>query len=424
MKKVYIILIGLGILAPFLYIEVAIVFNAVNLPYQDSWSLVPVFQAIHHNEILRAFTLLWHQHNEHRVFFPNLVSVLVALITKWNQPLEMVLDALIALMYFIILSWFINKATANRIIKLIAMAITSLIIFSPIQWENWLWGWQIEWFMCILLGIASLTLLDYRIKFISKNKSYALAALLCFIASFSLGNGLVFWITGLISLVINKHSPKKVYLWISGFVLSLSLYLYNYTFLSGGNLHQNIISYLEFFLGYIGAPFSSQHAGMAITLGLIILSISGLLLYKAIKIDGLSLRLFTIPIGLIVFVIISDVLTAHARLGIFGINGALASRYTSVSLLYIVAILLILIQLKLSYFNWAIIVTLLIPFIVASYVVGQNQLHSHSVYFISLKKCLNMPTPSTLCLSEVYPSPGQLNVWIKYLETTKYGGFN
>src|SRR5580700_8412805 len=58
----------------------------VNMPVEDDWDMVPLFQAISAHHL--TFSQLWHQHNEHRIFFPLLVILANAYLTHWNTISE------------------------------------------------------------------------------------------------------------------------------------------------------------------------------------------------------------------------------------------------------------------------------------------------------------------------------------------------
>jgi hypothetical protein len=417
------VLLTLIVLVPFVYITSLVITKGVNMPYQDDWALVPVFEAFHQHHIIIGLKLLWDQHNEHRVFFPNLVSVIIAYFTRWNLHIEMLLNVLLVLCLFVIFYWYISKSSRTKTGLVATSLITSLLMFSPTQWENWLWGWQIEWYFCIIFGLSALVLLDKRFVKIDKNISYWLAGVLCFIASFSLGNGLFFWLGCLIPLYANKHGRKKILLWITGFLASSALYLYHYAFLPSNHMQLTAVNYIQFFFAYIGAALS-QEIGTAVTIGVVLVLFTGGLLYKAVRLDRIPLRSITLPLALIGFVIFSDIITLNSRINIFGINGALASRYISVSTLYFVALLLIIVQLKLqqavSYYMLAAIV---VPFIIGGYINGVDQLDAHSTYFKSVKKCLELPNPPDSCIINSYPDAVHGRAWLNYIKSMNIGGF-
>lgn len=174
------------------------------MPYQDGWFLVPVFQNLDLHRYLPALKLLWHQHNEHRPFFPNLFSVILGEVTSWNIKIEMLINGLLTAGTLTVFLWYAKMSARKKIASIIFLPIISAMLFSPNQWENWLWGWQIEWYFCIFFGVLALAMLDDKFQILSVNAKYLFAALLCFICTFSLGNGFVFWIAGFIPPVCKQ----------------------------------------------------------------------------------------------------------------------------------------------------------------------------------------------------------------------------
>src|SRR5438477_7239351 len=66
---------------------------AVNVPYGDEWSLLPLFAKWHDHQL--TFANLFRQHNEHRIFFPKLIYLTCARWTHWNVRSEMFFSVLL-----------------------------------------------------------------------------------------------------------------------------------------------------------------------------------------------------------------------------------------------------------------------------------------------------------------------------------------
>lgn len=412
----------LVILAPFIFIETIIVTKSVDMPYQDGWTLVPVFENLDAHHYVTATKLLWYQHNEHRPFFPNLFSVIVGEFTRWNIKVEMLLNGVLALATFSIFIWYAKKSARKKAALYIFLPIMALMLFSPNQWENWLWGWQIEWLFCVLAGVLALALLDRKFQKASINLKLIAAALLCFIATFSVGNGFVFWLVGYIPLFANKYSRKKILLWTLGFVFSLALYFYHYEFLAPGPLKVHFIDYIQFIFAYIGSSFS-QDLATAVTVGVVITVVSVLLVYKARVIDKMPDDKIAFPLGIMIFVLASDIITLHSRLSIFGPDGALASRYVIVSTLYTVAILLLLMQILADKFSLYLTAAILLPFVIGGYINNMTVLNQHAKYYASVKQCLVLPNPVHVCKQDAYPDVTNVTNWLEFVKAKHLAGF-
>ncbi len=415
-SKLYFVLV----LLPIIFITYLVITNGANMPYQDDWSLIGVFQSIHNHTF--TFNQLWQQHNEHRIFFPNLLIVGLAQITRWNLFIQMLINIVLAAGTLGVLLYYITLSARTRLGLIVTSVLTSALVFSPMQFENWLWGWQIEWYLCIFMGVAALFLLDKRCRWLTPLWRYALAAALCFVSTFSLGNGMFFWLACFVPLVLNKYGIKKIALWTVMFSCSIALYIYKYKFLVNPYRHSGPTDYVYFFFGYIGnVMIHNIYAAAAI--GFSLLSMIALLVFHATWVEKIKLRNFAFPIGLVSFVVLSDLITLHSRLSLFGIDGALASRYTAVSCLVFVALFLILVQIRTAALSWQILLVLIIPFLVGSYVYGTNQLRSHGAYFAGIETCLKSVYPTNDCLGKSYPDPNATRIWVKVMKSEHLSGF-
>lgn len=124
-----------------------------------------------------------------------------------------------------------------------------------------------------------------------------------------------------------------------------------------------------------------------------------------------------------VFVLCTDVITMHSRISIFGANGALASRYITVSTLYAIAIIVLLIQTRIDKFSIFLVAFIIVPFVIAGYVNNIASSNSHARYFSDIKQCLNQPNPKYNCRLEAYPDAKKVTGWVDFLKTKHIGGF-
>jgi hypothetical protein len=138
-------------------------FLGVNIPYWDEWSLTNFFQKAASHTI--SFQDFYSQSNEHRIFFPKLIFFSLTLISKWNTKLLMYLSLSMVIVSFIALCK-ISSYGANRSKERVYQSniLMCLLLFSLTQWENWLWGFQIAWFLinlCVILCVLVLTIPDF-----------------------------------------------------------------------------------------------------------------------------------------------------------------------------------------------------------------------------------------------------------------------
>src|SRR6478672_853828 len=202
---------------------------SVNVPYWDEWALVSIFDKVATGTA--TFQDFFAQHNEHRILFPKIIFTILAFSTNWDISYQLILSILLAAATFLMLSK-ISYSQINHIPKNYlhsANILSCILIFSLPQHENWLWGFQIAWFLinfCVATAIFSLTLLNnVKVKIL-------VAAIFCFIATFSLAHGLLSWIAVIpsVAAIAGSHSQKikRIIFWFVLFLASVGIYFIGY----------------------------------------------------------------------------------------------------------------------------------------------------------------------------------------------------
>jgi hypothetical protein len=204
----YILICLLGVAIPLILILILILKYAVNVPFGDDWAMVPLFKHIDTGSL--TFGDLWAQHNEHRILFPRLVILALAYTTHWHLGVEMLTSTAISLFSIIMIVFIIWKTINNKVIATITTILSSAWFYSTAQWENWLWGWQIEWFMCVAAFLGATALLATSS---GKNQSrfkYLLVFLFGVVATLSLGSGVLVWPILVLWLLLDNKRKKYI----------------------------------------------------------------------------------------------------------------------------------------------------------------------------------------------------------------------
>jgi hypothetical protein len=330
--------LGLLALAAPLFIGALIVRYAVNVPVFDELEWVPLILGLHAGKL--TFSELWAQHNDHRMFFPKLIVLGLATLGGWSQFRECVASLAIAVVGQLVLLRLLRSTFAPRT-ALFLFAGDSLLLFSPSQVENWLWGFQTAWLLintCVLAVIV----LDYRPT--SRAWSFPVAVALAYVASFSSLTGLNVWPVGLIALSSSFRMRRGfVASWIAFGVAAAALYFHGYEYLgespSGAFSQHTALGTLPlYFLAYLGGPLAAwAGVGWSVLFGA--LGVVGMFsaTYAAYRPDfPEDFREKMIPwVALGVFPVLCAALTTLGRAGL-GPEQALATRYiTPATLLWI-----------------------------------------------------------------------------------------
>ncbi len=316
----------------------------VNVPYLDQWSLLGFFDKVATGSA--NFKDFFEQHNEHRMFFPKIIFLILDFPSKWNTKLEMYFSVFLAVVSFYAMYKIsaISKGQNCKLFHIFNIA-TCILTFSLVQYENWLWGFQIAWFLintCVILAIFFLVVPK---KLLTSHR-LLLSAICCLIASFSSAHGLLSWIALIPTVASIKSSNRqrnlRLIIWLSLFALSFIIYQTNY---NKPDYHPDIFFFLKkpliagiYLLNILGQSFGRDIISSAV-ITLIILLIFILFNIFYIKDFHSELAHDTAPwLSVGWFGTLFALITTLGRAG-FGVGQSVAPRYTSVTILLVISVL-------------------------------------------------------------------------------------
>jgi hypothetical protein len=327
----------------------------LNILFWDEWDISGL-DSVAQNLGTLTWGNMFAQHNESRNFFPRLLSAYFSRFTSWNPVYGMTASILLACLTSFNI-YYLSKITLNSTWstwakRLILLALANLLIFSPMQWENWLWGLQCITFVSIAVITSALAIIfsqnSLSIKFFS-------SLLLAIFATFSFANGMISWIVIFPALILvarkNKGSLTLMTAgWLFSSVLAFAVYFHNY--------HRPVnnpgffdaftqpINALLYFLAFLGSPLGVIDLVSSQIIGFCILLLIALVCLYLIKINRSQKLLFQVfPwLCIVSYALGSAILTTTGRLGL-GMETSLSSRYITfstygiVGLIYLLAIL-------------------------------------------------------------------------------------
>lgn len=412
------------------FIFVCILIYGVNTPYWDEWSMAELFQKLDTNQL--GFDDLYHQHNEHRILFPNIIMITQGYLTNWNIKLMLITSYLFSLAGLLLITRALVSKIKNKYIVTWAVLLTSVLYFSPVQYENWLWGWQLEWFLAILSIIISTYLLDNLDRHRSIISTFCLAIITATIATFSLGSAVLIWPIGFMMLLIKKVKLQMLAIWTLIGIGEIFLYYYDYNHPAN---HPSItllldypLEYIKYVLIYFGRPFS-ENMVTAQLLGAITLFSLIPTAYILWKNRHKMQEKYLFWMALVSFSLMSGMLTAASRLGL-GINQALSSRYTTVSTLILIGIIgvfaVYLDKPKIKYdkvVTSLVILSIMLPLVFSGYRNGINGMQDTHGANLARKNCTKNINPTDECLLSTYPNVSKVSEWIKFLRSKNWAGY-
>ena len=330
------VLCGIVAIAIPLVLALSILRYAVNAPYWDEFDWTPLILHAHAGTV--TFDDLWAQHNDHRMFFGNLIAVGLASLGGWNQVRECFASLVVAVIGQIFVLALLRADFAPRTASVL-LVLDSLLLFSFSQEGSWIWGFQTSWFLintCVFGVLWALRTSPLSVF------NFALAISFAFVASFSSLFGLNVWPTGLLALSLLHPLRLSMLAWIGFAVIATALYFYRYDFLLQGSsaaaTHATPETSLVFFLVYLGSPLGnwagidlSATAGALGLVAYIALAVVALIRPRSEMMHKRAASWFALG----VFAIFCGVLTTVGRSG-SGTAFALESRYiTPATMLWI-----------------------------------------------------------------------------------------
>jgi hypothetical protein len=313
----------------------------LGMPYWDGWELVPDLQK------LAAGTLtlgdVWRAHNEHRIVLPRLVMLGLAQVTAWNDAAEVAvsLGAAGATAALLLGQWRRTTARLGLGGGGGLAPLLTLLVFALTQWENWVWGWQLIFFLETLLTTGCLLGLanwDGR----GTGRRLALAAALGAGASLTQSLGLLVWpvgagvlaLAGLARRARAEQVARAVGAWLAAGGLVGVLYFSGEAGTQGlaglgTAARAQPLAYAHYVLNYLGSPvLTYDFAFVAGALGLAAwLGCAGWLAARCGREAWGALLPWA---GLGLFALSGALLVGLSRVGL-GTHQAIASRYVTLS---------------------------------------------------------------------------------------------
>jgi hypothetical protein len=322
-------------LAPIIFIGFIINGYGVNVPYADEWSnliLVEKWDAGH----LR-FSDLIRPHNGHRILIPRVIFLAFAEMAHGNVRAEMFFSLFLCALTSAGILYLLRRTVRTGWPQVLAVwALINLLLFSPIQAENWLWGFQFQIFLsnlCVVGAVIAVTA-NVRVQI-----RLGLAALFALAGTFSFGQGVLIWPIVALSMIGRTEPRRHVLIWSAVTLAILCGYFFSY---HGKDLTRAVAHWWDyplFFVAFLGAPLAEVSNADRMVLPAIV---GGVLCaaYLGLLICCLRRRVAeheVLWLALGAFAIAGALLAAASRTH-FGARQALDSRYTTVAIILLVSL--------------------------------------------------------------------------------------
>ena len=305
------------------------------LPVSDYWRVVEDLPAIRHLDL----RFLWHQHNEHRIVFPEIVFAADMLLFQGREVLPAALNAV----FYLILSLLVTRVLwkqkhASREVRLAAIGLFGILTGWPVCTFVVGVPFLLLWSMLELAIVLALMLLARTCEAESWTNLAAIAG--CgIVATFSSANGMLLWVVLWGAALILRRSRRTVVSLAAAGILSIGLFFVDYRVVShiqAFEMARHPLLFTGFVLSYLSMPFGVIRSPVV---GLVFGSLNALLWLLAIAnwrhLAAKSRSFACIALGYFAFTVLTAAVTAAGRLdnSDAGFGAAKAGRYVTGPLL-------------------------------------------------------------------------------------------
>ncbi len=308
----------------------------VNVVWRDQWIIVNHFVSYHEGTL--NLSQFWAEHNEHIIIFPRLVMFGLGLLTAYDTRAEMYL---ILVCFLVTLIVFLRVSGARSRYALLLFVPVAFLVFSLRQYGNMLWGFQITFAFVQTFGVLAF----YFLHVLAGNPRWRLAfpaaAASGVVASFSAVQGLLVWPVGLAQILLSPLGrTAKVRLGGLWGLLGAGLWaFYVLEQRSGHGVSPGESAYrpaaiAEFFLVLLGSSLSWPE-GSVFAVGLLLAGLAAAGLWLCYRAGRLGEDSFWLALMFFALLTLASISLGRAD---GGLAQATISRYTTFSILAVVAI--------------------------------------------------------------------------------------
>ena len=304
------------------------------IPYWDQWSAVYDYFRFRSGEI--TLTDLFSQSNEHRIFFPRLIMFADLALFGGRNAFNVLASDAFTLAHLVL---FLRMGRAVLAGSFAGWALGAFIITAMLtgsQYENIYWGFQSQFVMVYLFASMSLAAAA-SLPPADRATPSAVAPLACcvlsaIVATFCMANGLLVWPLVVLVALERRASRLALSVLLVAAAASIAFYAHGYAAVAGHTpvtdaLHRprDAVSYGFTYLGAVVAPQNFRWArSMGVVLAVLLAVLAGRRIARRERLDRLDLFSW----GVVLFVLLSAVVTTLGRFE-FGAIQALSPRYVT-----------------------------------------------------------------------------------------------
>ncbi|QWR76317.1 hypothetical protein [Candidatus Magnetomonas plexicatena] len=205
-------------------------YYGVNVPWWDEWDEVARVDSFLSGK--SVFLDLFSQQNEHRPATQRTAMLLLAILTSYNNKIEMAFTQL-SMIITLLLFYKKFKESFDLETHMIFFLPVPYLMFSLRQHESILWANQSCGYYFIFFGVLTFYLISSLACVENKKKvslQFSFSIISAISATFSLASGLLVWPVGFLQILVSNIKTKMLmlFLWFIFGSTTILLYFYDY----------------------------------------------------------------------------------------------------------------------------------------------------------------------------------------------------
>jgi len=344
-RNTVLVLICAVALIPMVHLTWLVWHYGVEVPTLDDWEMAELIVKAHTGQL--TFADLFAQQQEGRTILPKVIFVWSAARGHWDVRDQMMISVVCCWLVAAGILLLLRRSSLNLAALAISFWLIAVTIFSPAQFELWIFASGFPSFLPGLFIVAALVALGTKLSTFWK---FLICAGLATASSFSLPHGLLAWALTFPTLFLIQY-VKRWRSWLAGWLVACAIcatgYFWGYHkpgYLPAFAPAASAIEYARFILEFLGGGLTYSFKDEPETSAGIFGAVQIALFFAALiySLRRLRNRVFmsrTIPwFALGSYAIGSAVLACLGRVG-YGARYALASRYVTFSLFLTIAVI-------------------------------------------------------------------------------------
>lgn len=338
-----ILALGLGTVG---FTAFLVVISYTPAPYLDHWAFLHLF-AQHKGSI--SLSVLWAQHNEHRMVFPKLLYFADLYFGAGQNILLLVMIFVLQLLHLSVWGEIFQNCGFSGVSWRTAFGIAAFCLFCPNQYENFVWPTQVAFLIPVLALTTALAAL-LRLGQTSQSRAARIKALLLLlfsavVGSYSLAHGILVWPLLLIGGMVLRLPLRLLGLLCVAGAITVGLFFVHYhseaQLLSF--LRSQLVEGANFVLLTLGESWKRVNSGVGAALAVFVIATLPVLLLRMIATKRRKDLFLFMPLAVILFCCATTTMIAIGRLRL-GSAQASTSRYQTIAMFFWMAAALLVIR--------------------------------------------------------------------------------